>query len=45
MNCHELGIRSVQDEKKVGGMLIKYVDPTQYKAPTYRKIDLKRTDS
>lgn len=26
MNCHELGIHSVQDEKKIGSMLIKYVD-------------------
>lgn len=41
LNCHELGIHSVQDEKRVGNTQVKDFDLTKYSAPNHQMIDLR----
>ena len=44
LNCHELGIHSVKDEKKIGTEAIIDFDITEYNEPNYEVIDLRRVD-
>lgn len=42
LNCHELGIHNVQDEKRVGTAEVKDFDLEGYDEPNYQMIDLRR---
>lgn len=44
LNCHELGVHNVQDEKKIGTSAIKEFDITEYEEPNYEVIDLRKID-
>lgn len=41
LNCHELGVHSVQEEKKLSIDVLKDFDTSSYKEPNYKGIDLK----
>ncbi len=41
LNCHELGIHSVQDEKRIGTTQVREFNSVEYKDPNYQMIDLR----
>lgn len=40
LNCHEFGVHSVSDEKRISIEVLKDFDTFTYKEPTYFVVDL-----
>ncbi len=41
LNCHEIGVHSVLDEKRISINILQDFDTSSYKTPNYKEIDLK----